>query len=217
MNFKSIHYSSKRINIDFINLILYNAFIVQKFLDLKFHDIPTTVAKACKVAAMLGVWMIDIHAFGGLKMMEAARNAIDATSGKKPLLIAVTVLTSFSEADLQAIGIHEGIEATVLNLAKTAQSAALDGVVCSPHEIQLLRANCNPEFTLVTPGIRLQQDILTQEQSNHEQSVRHDDQTRIMTPSQALTAGANYLVIGRPITQAHDPLKQLQLINENIN
>ena len=171
------------------------------FLDLKFHDIPNTVANACKVAADSGVWMINIHALGGLAMMQAAKEAI---SSYDTLLIGVTVLTSLDEADLKRIGILEPPSALVQRLALLTQEAGLDGVVCSSQEARILRASCGPQFCLVTPGIRLSSDIT-------------DDQKRIVTPSQAIKNGSDYLVIGRPITQAQSPLEKLNMINVEIN
>lgn len=169
------------------------------FLDLKFHDIPNTTAQACKAAASMGVWMVNVHAFGGRKMMEAAREALAHVS-RRPRLIAVTVLTSMGPADLAGIGIYETPAEMVLRLAALAQESGLDGVVCSAQEAGLLRQQCGTDFCLVTPGIR-------------PATAAADDQTRIMTPRAALEAGSSYLVIGRPITQAADPLHALQDIN----
>lgn len=169
------------------------------FLDLKFHDIPNTVAKACQAAANLGVWMVNVHASGGVEMMQAAREAIDK-SQQKPLLIAVTVLTSMSEQALQTIGIQTPLQQHVLNLATLSKEAGLDGVVCSAQEAALLKANLGKDFCLVTPGIR-------------PKNAAKDDQTRIVTPQDALALGAHYLVIGRPITQAENPLKALEAIH----
>ncbi|MDO4641509.1 MAG: orotidine-5'-phosphate decarboxylase [Neisseria sp.] len=170
------------------------------FLDLKYHDIPNTVAQACKVAAEMGVWMVDMHVSGGRRMMEAAAEAV-AGSAHRPLLIGVTVLTSMAQADLAEIGFDAPIETLVLRWAKLAQSSGLDGVVCSAHEAAALRAALGSEFVLVTPGIRL--DI----------AGNNDDQRRIMTPKQALDAGSSYLVMGRPITKADDPAAVLRQIN----
>lgn len=170
------------------------------FLDLKFHDIPNTVAKACSAASNLGVWMLNVHASGGLEMMQAAKQAVD-NSSTKPLLIAVTVLTSMNQATLTQIGIHTDLPTHVLNLAKLTQQAGLDGVVCSALEAQMLRSNLGSDFCLVTPGIR-------------PANSSKDDQTRIVTPANALALGASYLVIGRPITQADNPLAALETIHE---
>jgi orotidine-5'-phosphate decarboxylase len=172
------------------------------FLDLKFHDIPNTTAQACKAAASLGVWMINVHALGGRKMMEAAREAI-ARSEEQPKLIAVTVLTSMVQQDLAEIGINAASADMVLRLATLARDSGLDGVVCSAQEAALLRKHCGNEFCLVTPGIR-------------PASTSHDDQSRVMTPQAALQAGSSYLVIGRPITQAADPLQALLDINQEL-
>ena len=172
------------------------------FLDLKFHDIPNTTAQACKAAATLGVWMVNVHALGGRKMMEAAREAL-AQAISPPKLIAVTVLTSMAQADLAELGIVATPAELVLRLAKLARDSGLDGVVCSAQEATLLRQNCGKEFCLVTPGIR-------------PANSAHDDQSRIMTPRAALDAGSNYLVIGRPITSAADPLLALQDISQQI-
>ena len=166
------------------------------FLDLKFHDIPNTTAQACKVAAALGVWMINIHALGGRKMMEAAREAIVNTA-HRPKLIAVTVLTSMAQQDLTELGIHTPPAELVLRLATLARDSGLDGVVCSAQEAALLRRTCGNDFCLVTPGIRSAE-------------AKTDDQARTMTARAAREHGASYLVIGRPITQASDPLQALQ-------
>ncbi len=172
------------------------------FLDLKFHDIPNTTAQACKAAASLGVWMVNVHAMGGRKMMEAAREAV-AASTRPPKLIAVTVLTSMAQEDLAGIGITATPAEMVLRLALLARDSGLDGVVCSAQEAALLRQQCGSNFCLVTPGIR-------------PVDAAADDQSRIMTPSAALKNGASYLVIGRPITKAADPLLALQSISREI-
>ena len=169
------------------------------FLDLKYHDIPNTVAKACKVAAQMGVWMVDVHAMGGRRMMEAAKEAI-APFAKPPLLIGVTVLTSMEQTDLQEVGINESPQEMVLRLARLTRASGLDGVVCSAQEAMLLRKEIGQDFTLVTPGIRLDMQ-------------QQDDQRRIMTPQMALAAGSSYLVMGRPITGAKDPIAVLKQIN----
>ncbi len=176
------------------------------FLDLKFHDIPNTVAKACQAASNLGVWMLNVHASGGSAMMRAAAEGVDIGSqgsAIKPLLIAVTVLTSSNQATLHEIGIENTIETQVLKLAKLTQAAGLHGVVCSAQEAQLLKQHLPNDFLLVTPGIR-------------PASASLDDQSRVLTPSQALRMGANYLVIGRPITQAAKPIEALIAINQEI-
>ena len=171
------------------------------FLDLKFHDIPNTVASACKVAADLGVWMVDVHASGGRRMIEAAREALD-TQSARPLLIAVTVLTSMDASDLAEIGLSDPA-GQVSRLAALAQSSGADGVVCSAQEAPLLRGERGPAFKLVTPGIRLADSAA-------------DDQRRVMTPSAAIAAGSDYLVIGRPITRADEPFAVLQRINAEV-
>ncbi len=168
------------------------------FLDLKFHDIPNTVAKACAAASNLGVWMLNVHASGGLEMMQAAQQAV-SNSAEKPILIAVTVLTSMNQASLSQIGITTDLATHVLNLAKLTQQAGLSGVVCSALEAPILRQQLGKDFCLVTPGIRPANASL-------------DDQSRVVTPADALQNGASYLVIGRPITQAANPLKALEAI-----
>lgn len=172
------------------------------FLDLKFHDIPNTVASACRAAADLGVWMLNVHASGGGKMMEAARQAVDLST-RKPLLIAVTVLTSMNEADLRETGVAASPAEQVNRLAGLAKQSGLDGVVCSAREAASLRASLGNEFLLVTPGIR-------------PAGTDAGDQSRIMTPASAVRAGSDYLVVGRPITQAEDPLAVLRTINQEI-
>jgi len=170
----------------------------QVFLDLKFHDIPTTVAQACKAAAELGVWMVNVHTLGGRKMLEAARAALDK-SARRPLLIGVTLLTSMEDGDLRDIGIGGAVEEQVVRLAGLAHQSGLDGVVCSAQEARSLRVRHGPGFCLVAPGIR-------------PAGSATQDQRRVMTPREALHAGADYLVIGRPITQAHDPCQALENI-----
>ena len=172
------------------------------FLDLKYHDIPNTVASACVAAAGLGVWMINVHALGGRAMMSAAREAL-AKSGKPPKLIAVTLLTSMGAADMDDVGLVGNPRDAVLRLARLAQGCGLDGVVCSPQEAADLRGQCGKTFTLVTPGIRPAE-------------AAQDDQQRVATPRQAISDGADYIVIGRPITRAADPLAALRRINDEI-
>ena len=166
------------------------------FLDLKFHDIPNTVAGAVGAAARLGVWMVNVHASGGLDMMRAAREAADEEAAKvlqsPPLVIAVTVLTSMGEQTLPDIGVTGGLGDQVVRLATLAQNAALDGVVASPREIALIRAQCGERFAIVTPGIRGLSDL-------------KGDQTRTESAPAALEAGASYIVVGRPIIAAPDP------------
>jgi len=172
------------------------------FLDLKFHDIPNTVARACQAAAELGVWMVNVHAAGGRRMMDAAREAV-ARVNNPPLLIAVTILTSLADDELAEIGFVGSASDNALRLAQLAQQCGLDGIVCSSQEVTVMRENLAPGFCLVTPGIR-------------PAGSQQDDQRRIMTPDEALKAGSDYLVIGRPITAAADPLKALQDIQAGI-
>lgn len=162
------------------------------FLDLKFHDIPNTTSKAVKAAAELGVWMVNVHASGGERMMVAAREILERRTGKSPLLIAVTVLTSMDASDLLGIGIGCSPEEQVIKLARLTHDCGLDGIVCSAQESALMRARFGNEFCLVTPGIRLD-------------TSPADDQRRTLTPAAAIIAGSSYLVIGRPITQSADP------------
>ena len=181
------------------------------FLDLKFHDIPNTVGAACRAAAGLGVWMLNVHASGGRRMMTAAREALadlplrERTGDKpqRPLLIAVTVLTSMSADDLAEVGIEASPADQVVRLARLAQQSGLDGVVCSAQEAAALRTALDPRFRLVTPGIR-------------PADADPGDQRRVMTPLAALRAGATDLVIGRPITAAPDPRAALDRIYEEI-
>ena len=173
------------------------------FLDLKFHDIPNTVAKAVKAAADLGVWMVNVHASGGFEMMKAAKDMLDNCAGKRPLLIAVTVLTSMSAEDLALIGFDMTPQQLVERLAALTQKAGLDGVVCSSQEATMLKIRFGNDFLLITPGIR-------------PRNTETGDQKRIMTPVEALQAGSDYLVIGRPITQDSSPLKALKAIVEDI-
>jgi orotidine-5'-phosphate decarboxylase len=184
----------------FVEKLIAKGFDV--FLDLKFHDIPTTVAKACAVAADLGVWMVNIHASGGMQMMLLAKEALEKKS-HHPLLIGVTILTSMNEETLRELGLQCSVEDQVMRLAQLSKDAGLDGVVCSAHEVKLLRNRLGKEFKLVTPGIR-------------PGGSDNDDQKRVMTPGQAIEAGSDYLVIGRPITQAEDPIQALKNIEEEI-
>ena len=173
------------------------------FLDLKFHDIPNTVARACQAGADLGVWMINVHAMGGRKMLEAAREALPSNESN-PKLIAVTVLTSMGAEDLKEIGLSSSPAEQVKHLATLTNDCGLDGVVCSPQEIALLREDLDNSFELITPGIRPQWSAT-------------GDQKRIMTPAEAIHAGSNYLVIGRPITQAENPMEALEKIEKELN
>lgn len=173
------------------------------FLDLKFHDIPATVAAACKKVAELDLWMTNVHALGGFAMMQAAKQAI-CEVGSSTRLIAVTMLTSHQQSDLSKIGLHQSIEKQVTQLAALAIQAELDGVVCSAQEVQLLKqAQLGEQCLFVTPGIRPAWSAV-------------DDQKRIMTPAQAQAIGAQYLVIGRPITGAKDPMHALTRIRTEL-
>jgi orotidine-5'-phosphate decarboxylase len=173
------------------------------FLDLKFNDIPNTVKSAAREAAKLGASMFTVHANGGRKMMEAAlegaRAGAEIAGKQRPLILAVTVLTSLGAEDLAAIGFAGSPEETVTRLARLAQAAGVDGVVASPMEISAIRKSCGANFIIVTPGIRPALDGANSGQA------KPDDQARIATPGSAIGAGANYLVVGRPITQAPDP------------
>lgn len=185
---------------EFVKKLISQGFDV--FLDLKYHDIPNTVAKAVQAAARMGVWMVNVHALGGRKMMQAAKAAIEE-SEHKPLLIAVTILTSMEQADLEEIGLQGTPMENVNRLAKLAKDSGLDGVVCSAQETAMLRDEIGEDFCLVTPGIRpAGADI--------------NDQKRIMTPPEALQSGSSYLVIGRPITKAENPVQALNAINQSI-
>ncbi|OCG15613.1 orotidine 5'-phosphate decarboxylase [Gilliamella sp. Fer1-1] len=182
---------------EFIKQIMQKGFDV--FLDLKFHDIPNTVAKAVTAAADLGIWMTNVHASGGARMMTAAKDALYSYGKDAPILIAVTVLTSMESTDLQEIGINASPLEQATKLAMLAKNCGLDGVVCSAKEVQSFRTRLGSDFKLVTPGIR-------------PAGSNPDDQRRIMTPQRAQAAGSDYLVIGRPITQAEDPAKALKTI-----
>jgi orotidine-5'-phosphate decarboxylase len=185
---------------DFVRTLVERGFDV--FLDLKYHDIPNTVAAACHAAAGLGVWMLNVHALGGRRMLEAAREALSATTSP-PLLVAVTILTSMSADDLEAVGLDGSPREHVLRLATLARQCGLDGVVCSPREAALLRERLGADFRLVTPGIR-------------PAGSPGDDQRRVMTPAEAVSSGASYLVIGRPVTRADDPSSVLLTINSDL-
>ncbi len=172
------------------------------FLDLKYHDIPNTAAAACSAAADLGVWMVNLHALGGRAMMNAAREALDKRP-RRPRLIAVTVLTSMDAQELTDVGLAGDAQEAAGRLARLARSCGLDGVVCSPQEAPALREAFGDGFLLVTPGVR-------------PATVSKDDQQRVATPRQALAGGADYLVIGRPITRAPDPPAALRAILDEI-
>lgn len=173
------------------------------FLDLKFHDIPNTVAGACRAAADLGVWMVNVHALGGERMLAAAREALDRGGRARPLLTAVTVLTSHGPEDLARLGLRDSPDALVARLADLALGAGLDGLVCSAREAADLRGLHGPDPVLVTPGIR-------------PADADADDQRRVVTPGEALAQGSDYLVIGRPVTAAADPGLALERINASM-
>lgn len=184
----------------FVKALIDKGFDV--FLDLKFHDIPNTVASACKSAAKMGVWMMNVHASGGRKMMEEAKLALKA-SGSDAKLIAVTVLTSMDQSQLQSINVKESPEGQVNHLAELTKHSGLDGIVCSAQEARNLREKLGNEFLLVTPGIR-------------PIGSRQGDQSRIMTPSEAKLSGVSYIVVGRPITKAENPLFVIDQINKDM-
>ena len=176
----------------------------QVFLDLKYHDIPNTVAKAMLEAARLGVQLANLHALGGAEMMETAATAVRKEFGdERPRLLAVTILTSSTAETLRGVGIDHPLEQMVVRLAKLAQDSGMDGVVASPLEIELIRAACGPDFLIVTPGVR-------------PSFAAVDDQKRILTPAEAVGAGADYLVIGRPIAKAADPVAAAEMIADEI-
>jgi len=185
---------------DIVETLVKQGFDV--FLDLKYHDIPNTVAKACAAAADLGVWMMNVHALGGGAMMSAAREAI-GTQDDRPLLIAVTLLTSMDQTTFDQIGLHGSITDTVLRLAKLVDDSGLDGVVCSAQEAPQLRRQRGNDFQLITPGIRPDNSV-------------QGDQHRTMTPPEAIAAGSHYLVIGRPITNAKNPMAALDAIEQSL-
>ena len=178
------------------------------FLDLKLQDIPNTVAKTIHSLMRLHPKIMTIHTAGGYAMMVAAANAATEAAAQeccpRPLIVGVTILTSLDEADLTAIGYQDSLPNQVLKMAKLAKKSGLDGVVCSPHEIELIRDTCGTDFKLVVPGIR-------------PAGIRKGDQKRVMTPKEAINLGADFLVIGRPITQADDPVAAVRAIVEEIN
>lgn len=173
------------------------------FLDLKYHDIPNTVGRACAAAADLGVWMMNVHALGGMAMMQAAREAV-GDSDDAPRLIAVTLLTSMDQQTFDLIGLSGTLAENVVKLACLAKDSGLDGVVCSAQEAPALREELGDAFQLITPGIR-------------PAGSDRGDQHRTMTPAQALAAGSHYLVIGRPVTAAADPMQALREIEQSLN
>lgn len=173
------------------------------FLDLKFHDIPNTVAQACKAATNMGVWMVNVHASGGRAMMTAAREAVDVSSQRRPLLIAVTLLTSLTDADIAEVGFGGGVVEGVTRLARLSAACGLDGVVCSAQEAPALRHACGTAFKLITPGIRLAGEAA-------------QDQKRVVTPVDAIRLGATYLVMGRSITRAAQPVDVLRTVAQDL-
>lgn len=173
------------------------------FLDLKYHDIPNTVAGSIRAACELGVFMVNVHACGGRKMLQAAVDQV-MHSKSKPLLIGVTVLTSMSQRDLSEVSVNRSVEEQVLHLARLCQTTGLDGVVASGLEAPMIRSSCGSNFKIVTPGVR-------------PQWASADDQERILTPELAFKNGADYIVIGRPITKASDPLEAAKRVLEEIN
>ena len=175
----------------------------QVFLDLKFHDIPATVKKACRAAAGLGVWMLNVHALGGKEMLLAAKEGV-IEAGTNSKLIAVTILTSSNAEDINRVGIVGDVDKNVLQLARLVDECGLDGVVCSAREAVMLRSNTSPSFLLVSPGIRPSGSLV-------------NDQKRVVTPAKAIEDGVSYLVIGRPITQAERPSEVLSEINQEIS
>ncbi|WP_159738283.1 orotidine-5'-phosphate decarboxylase [Vibrio atypicus] len=186
---------------DFVKELHKRGFSV--FLDLKFHDIPNTCSKAVRAAAELGVWMVNVHASGGERMMAASRDILEPYGKDRPLLIGVTVLTSMEQSDLAGIGLDVAPQDQVIRLAALTKDSGLDGVVCSAQEATMLKKELGKEFKLVTPGIRPAGSAV-------------GDQKRIMTPSDAIYAGSDYLVIGRPITQAENPAQVLTAINQDL-
>jgi len=187
---------------EFVKSLVAKGFDV--FLDLKFHDIPNTVGKACKAAAELGVWMVNVHASGGLPMMQAAKEGIAQSSRPETKLIAVTVLTSMDQSQLSGVIDNVTPEQQVLRLASLTAQAGLDGVVCSAKEAAMLRNEIGEDFLLVTPGIR-------------PKGSDAGDQKRVMTPPEAINSGVSYLVMGRPITQASEPMDVLKQVNASIS
>ncbi len=185
----------------FVRTLVSKGFDV--FLDLKFHDIPNTVAKAVAASAELGVWMVNVHASGGLRMMTAAKEALQPYGERAPHLIAVTVLTSMEQDELARVGVSGPLQDHVLRLAALTQEAGLDGVVCSAQEASLLKSRLGQDFKLITPGIR-------------PAGAELGDQRRVLTPVEACAQGSDYLVIGRPITQAPDPAATLKSINDSL-
>lgn len=172
------------------------------FLDLKFHDIPNTVSRAIKASCNLGVWMVNVHASGGKQMLLAAREAVDSSSNK-PILIAVTILTSYDNYSFQELGFKNNLLDQIAYLATLSENSGMDGIVCSANDIPSIKALVKEKFQFITPGVRL--------------ANSNDDQKRVTTPEDAITQGSNYLVIGRPITSSEDPAALIEKINQKIN
>lgn len=172
------------------------------FLDLKFHDIPNTVSRAIKASCNLGIWMVNVHASGGKQMLLAAREAVDSSSNK-PILIAVTILTSYDNYSFQELGFKNNLLDQIAYLATLSENSGMDGIVCSANDIPSIKPLVKEKFQFVTPGIRL--------------ANSNDDQKRVTTPEDAITQGSNYLVIGRPITSSEDPAALIEKINQKIN
>ncbi len=191
------------------------------FLDLKYHDIPNTVASALQAASALGVWMVTLHASGGPAMMKAARDAVNsydrqAQTGGGTRIVAVTVLTSLDRAEMAAVGLDKEPSSQVEQLAQLAHAASMDGVVCSPHEVALIRGIGKNDFLIITPGIRPDKDgeVPVSQITSH--GGAPDDQRRTLTPYDAIVGGSDYLVIGRPVTQASSPVEVLHALNAEI-
>lgn len=172
------------------------------FLDLKFHDIPNTVSRAIKASCNLGVWMVNVHASGGKQMLLAAREAVDSSSNK-PILIAVTILTSYDKYSFQELGFKNNLLDQIAYLATLSENSGMDGIVCSANDIPSIKALVKEKFQFITPGVRL--------------ANSNDDQKRVTTPEDAIKQGSNYLVIGRPITSSEDPAALIEKINQKIN
>ena len=172
------------------------------FLDLKFHDIPNTVSRAIKASCNLGIWMVNVHASGGKQMLLAAREAVDSSSNK-PILIAVTILTSYDNSSYQELGFKNNLLDQIAYLTTLSENSGMDGIVCSANDIPSIKPLVKEKFQFVTPGIRL--------------ANSNDDQKRVTTPEDAITQGSNYLVIGRPITSSEDPAALIEKINQKIN
>ena len=172
------------------------------FLDLKFHDIPNTVSRAIKASCNLGVWMVNVHASGGKQMLLAAREAVDSSSNK-PILIAVTILTSYDNSSYQELGFKNNLLDQIAYLTTLSENSGMDGIVCSANDIPSIKPLVKEKFQFITPGVRL--------------ANSNDDQKRVTTPEDAIKQGSNYLVIGRPITSSEDPAALIEKINQKIN